>query len=263
MEFDENRNKTEKIESAEKESTEINREQGIEYIGERFQGIDIKLSEKQKAQFFDYYVLLTEKNKVMNLTAITEFHEVVLKHFIDSCFCPEYIGEKKEGSLIDIGTGAGLPGIPLKIIYPELHVTLLDSLNKRVLFLNEVIEKLNLRGIQTVHARAEDGAKNPKLREQFDFAVSRAVANLSTLSEYCLPYVKVGGIFAAYKSGHAEDEVEQAKRAIFLLGGKAEKTEKGVLPESDIERSIFLIRKKDHTSKKYPRKAGLPGKQPL
>ena len=236
----------------------------IDYIKKEFNKIEIKLNDEQAEQFYKYYQLLVEKNKVMNLTAITEFKEVVQKHFVDSCYKSSiYIKENTQKTLIDVGTGAGFPGLPLKIVYPELQVTLLDSLNKRINFLNEVIDELKLKNVETVHYRAEDGARDITLREQFDFAVSRAVANLSTLSEYCLPYVKVDGYFIAYKSGTIEEEANQAKKAIALLGGTQENVLTGMLPDSDISRSIVMIKKKNHTSKKYPRKAGTPSKQPL
>ncbi len=243
----------------------MNKELALEYIKNQFIKIDITISDKQAEQFYQYFEMLVEKNKVMNLTAITEFEEVVMKHFIDSClFSSKYIdGDGSGKSLIDVGTGAGFPGLPLKILYPGLKVTLLDSLNKRINFLQEVIEALGLTGIDTVHYRAEDGARDVKLREQFDFAVSRAVANLAALSEYCVPFVRQGGSFIAFKSGGADEELAKAKRAIFLLGGKEEKCLNGTLPETDIARSLIFIYKKDGTSKKYPRKAGMPTKQPL
>jgi len=243
----------------------MNKEQAIEYIKKEFIKIDKIITDRQAEQFYLYYELLVEKNKVMNLTAITEFDEVVLKHFIDSClFSSQYIdGDGTGKSLIDVGTGAGFPGLPLKILYPGLKVTLLDSLNKRINFLQEVIGALGLTGIDTIHYRAEDGARDIKLREQFDFAVSRAVANLSVLTEYCVPYVRQGGYFVAFKSGTAEEELANAKRAIFLLGGREEQCINGNLPETDIARTLIFIYKKDCTSKKYPRKAGMPTKQPL
>ncbi|MBQ8247564.1 MAG: 16S rRNA (guanine(527)-N(7))-methyltransferase RsmG [Lachnospiraceae bacterium] len=228
---------------------------------------DLKLSEKQIQQFSDYYDLLVEWNSFMNLTAITEFDEVCKKHFLDSLSIVKAYDrnffEKENFSLIDIGTGAGFPGIPIKIAFPNIHVTLLDSLNKRIKFLNTVIEKLALANCETYHGRAEDYAKPDLLREKYDLCVSRAVANLSTLSEYCLPYVKVGGDFVSYKSEKITEESVQAEKAISILGGKVDRQIDFTLPESDIYRNIYIISKDKITPKKYPRKAGLPSKEPL
>lgn len=223
--------------------------------------IGVTLTEKQVNQFLKYYEMLVEKNKVMNLTSITEFDEVIEKHFVDSLQIAQYVDLTQEVSIIDVGTGAGFPGIPLKIAFPEIKVTLLDSLNKRINFLNEVIDELGLEKITALHGRAEDYGKNGTYREQFDYCVSRAVANMSSLSEYCLPFVKVGGSFVPYKSGNIDDELEQAKKAVFLLGGKIEKVEKFALSEA--QRSFVFIKKEKNTAKKYPRKAGLPTKEPL
>lgn len=226
--------------------------------------LGITLSEKQIAQFMKYYELLVEWNSFMNLTGITEFDEVMKKHFVDSVSLIKAIDVKdKELSVIDIGTGAGFPGVPLKIAFPDLKVTLLDSLNKRIKFLDEVIAQLGLENIDTIHGRAEDFAKPEKLREKYDICVSRAVANLATLSEFCLPFVKVGGCFVSYKSEKISDEAMDAKNAIFLLGGKVKEQVEFLLPESDIYRNLFVIEKKSATPKKYPRKAGLPAKEPL
>ena len=225
--------------------------------------IGITLDEKQTSQFMKYYELLVEWNSFMNLTAITEFDDVCLKHFVDSLSLCKVIDCNKNLSVIDVGTGAGFPGIPLKIAFPELEVTLLDSLGKRVKFLNEVIDQLGLSGISAIHGRAEDYAKPDNLREHFDVCVSRAVANLSTLSEYCLPYVKKGGFFVSYKSEKVQEESEKAKRAIQILGGEVYKQEEFTLPDSDIYRNLFVIKKVDITPKKYPRKAGLPSKEPI
>ncbi len=231
--------------------------------------LGIEIDDQQLEQFDDYYSLLIEWNKVMNLTAITEFDEVCKLHFVDSVSgCKAFDFSSREISVADIGTGAGFPSIPLKIIFPKLHFTLIDSLNKRLKFLDEVIEKLQLNNegsIITLHGRAEDfcQGKNGNLRESFDVVVSRAVANMSTLSEYCLPYVKIGGVFVAYKGDKAQKELEDAKGAIHLLGGKTVSTEEFVLPNSDIHRTICVIEKKEKTSSKYPRKAGMPSKQPL
>ena len=223
--------------------------------------IGITLSERQLDQFALYFEMLIEKNKVMNLTAITEFDEVLEKHFLDSVSLIRAKDLHQPITVLDLGTGAGFPGIPLKIVFPKLKVTLADSLNKRVLFLQEVIEKLELTDIEAVHGRAEDLARDKAYREQFDLCVSRAVANLSTLSEYCLPFVKLGGEFISYKSGDCEEEVAAAKSAVFLLGGKVKDTMKFELGESG--RSFIVIEKVKGTPKTYPRKAGTPSKKPL
>ena len=185
----------------------------------RLKEIGLSLTDRQYEQFDQYYDILVEWNKVMNLTGITEYEEVNEKHFLDSLSIVKSCDMTKVSSLIDVGTGAGFPGIPLKIVFPEIKVVLLDSLNKRIRFLNEVIAKLGLNGIETIHGRAEDFAKKADYREKFDLCVSRAVANLATLSEYCLPYVKVGGYFVPYKSEEVDEEVEQARNAAKILGG--------------------------------------------
>lgn len=241
---------------------------GMDYLNlltERLNKFDICLSEEQLGQFRDYYHLLIEWNSFMNLTAITEPEEVVMKHFIDSVSLVKALPQltEKEFTVIDVGTGAGFPGIPLKIVFPELQITLLDSLNKRVKFLNEVITALSLKRISAVHGRAEDFAQNKEYREQFDLCVSRAVANLTTLSEYCLPFVKKDGYFISYKSEKITEEYEHAEKAIHVLGGSFEKQVEFYLPESDIYRNLFMIRKTAVTPKKYPRKAGLPSKEPI
>lgn len=223
--------------------------------------IGIELTESQLNAFETYYDMLIDRNKVMNLTAITEFDEVMDKHFLDSVYLFRSIELKADYKLIDIGTGAGFPGIPLKIVFPELKITLLDSLNKRVGFLNDVIDELNLNDIEAIHGRAEDIARDKAYRASYDIAVSRAVANLSTLSEYCLPFVKIGGKFVSYKSGDCADEVDNAKAAIHLLGGKINKIDE--FSYSNNSRSFIVIDKVMNTSNKYPRKAGLPSKKPL
>ena len=251
----------------------MEKERLIEYM----QQLPVTLSETQAEQFLLYNDLLLEWNSFMNLTAITEPEEVLQKHFADSILpvllpdvqCMADIRGGSPLSVIDIGTGAGFPGIPLKIAFPDLQVTLLDSLNKRVNFLNEVISRLGLTGITAVHGRAEDFAKPGQLRESFVFAVSRAVANMSTLSEYCLPYVKTGGYFVAYKASGftATDsdtsEYAAATKALKLLGGTAEQVIEYALPESGDPRCLAIIKKTAPTPKKYPRKAGLPAKEPL
>lgn len=225
--------------------------------------LGVSLTDKQIEQFLIYYELLTEWNSFMNLTAITEYEDVLKKHFVDSVSLIQAVDVRKELTLIDVGTGAGFPGLSLKIAYPELKVTLLDSLQKRIQFLDAVIEKLGLEGIETIHGRAEDFAKPQKLRESFDLCVSRAVANLSTLSEYCLPFVKVGGYFIPYKSEKIAQEKEEAEKALELLGGKFERQVEFMLPSSDIYRNLFVIKKVKETPKKFPRKAGLPAKEPI
>lgn len=225
--------------------------------------MNITLSDKQIEQFLIYYEMLVEWNEVMNLTAITEYEEVMKKHFLDSITLNQAFDVTKECTVIDVGCGAGFPGLALKIAYPNLKITLLDSLNKRINFLNAVIDKLGLTDIETVHGRAEDFAKAGKLRETFDVAVSRAVANLSTLSEYCLPYVKVGGYFIPYKSEKVRSEIEAAGKALSILGGSLEKKIEFTLPDTDYYRNLLLIKKNKPTPNKYPRKAGLPSKEPI
>ena len=226
--------------------------------------IGVSLNDVQLEQLDKYYELLVEWNSFMNLTGITEYEEVMLKHYLDSLVLKLPVnGTDSHIKLIDVGTGAGFPGIPLKIAFPNLQVTLFDSLNKRIKFLQDVIEALNLNEISAVHGRAEEGARDKAMREKYDFVVSRAVANMAVLSEYCIPFVKVGGYFIPYKTGTVEEEITQGKKAIQILGGKIEKVEKLMLPDSDISRSFVFIRKEKQTPKAYPRKAGTASKQPL
>ena len=248
----------------------------MERIRTVLQEAGIPVSDRQLTLLEEYYQMVIAKNQVMNLTAITEREEFILLHFLDS-LAPLYAdaglrelfgftgdsSAPKKVRLIDVGTGAGFPGIPLKIICPHLEVTLLDSLQKRVLFLNEVAEQLSLTGITAIHSRAEDGARQPVLRDSFDLAVSRAVANLSALSEYVLPLVRTGGHFLSYKSGEVADELKQAGRALRLLGGRAEDPVYTELPGAGEKRSFILIRKERPTPKTYPRKAGTAKKDPL
>ena len=231
--------------------------------------LNIEISDRQIEAFDEYFRLLVEGNEVMNLTAITDYDEVLLKHYIDSLAINKAIDDESNWNLknkikvMDIGTGAGFPGIPLKIIYDNLDIVLLDSMNKKVKFLNEVTDKLKLSNIKAIHGRAEDFAKDLSYRQSFDLCVSRAVSNLATLSEYCLPYVKVGGAFISYKSGEIEAELKDSERAIKMLGGQILKVEKMTLPGSTIERSFVIIEKVKKTINIYPRKAGLPAKEPL
>lgn len=223
--------------------------------------IDIVFNDKQLKQFYDYMNLLLEWNEKINLTAITDPEEVILKHFIDSLTINKYIGENR--TLADVGTGAGFPGIPLKIYRPDLNVVLVDSLNKRINFLNEVIAKLDLKDINTVHSRIEDFGKDKKYRESFDYVTARAVANLTTLSEYLIPISKVDGMCICMKGNDIEEEVNNSKNAINLLGGKIEQIDSFNLPGSDISRNVIVIDKIRNTPNKYPRKAGVPSKEPL
>ena len=236
------------------------------WMEEELEELGLSLSDKQIEQFYMYYELLIKWNEVMNLTAITEMEQVVTKHFVDSLSLIKSVPDlaEKPYRILDLGTGAGFPGIPLKIAFPNLKLTLLDSLNKRIKFLNEVIiTELQLQDIKAVHGRAEDFGRNKDYREQYDLCVSRAVANMSTLAEYCVPFVKTGGYFIPYKSGRIEDELTQAKGAVKLLGGKLEDVVSFQLPKTEGERTLVKIAKVENTSKKYPRKAGLPGKEPL
>lgn len=228
------------------------------FYGEK---IDIKFTEEQLNQFYEYMNLLLEWNEKINLTAITAPNEVILKHFIDSLTINKYI--KENSTLADVGTGAGFPGIPLKILRPDLKITLVDSLNKRINFLNEVINKLNLVNIETVHSRIEDFGKDKKYRESFDFVTARAVANLAVLSEYLLPIAKVGGQCVCMKGSSVEEELSNGKNAIKVLGGKIKNIDEFVLPDSDMSRNVIIIDKIKNTPNKYPRKAGIPVKEPL
>ncbi len=235
----------------------------MEELRAKAEQIGVMLTNEQLEQFDTYYHRLIEKNKVMNLTAITEYQEVIDKHFVDSLLLAGVRDLTGELSVIDVGTGGGFPGIPLKIAFPNLKITLLDSLNKRVNFLNEVIEELQLQEIEAIHSRAEDAGQNANYREKYDLCVSRAVANLSALSEYCLPFVKPSGYFISYKSTNIDEELQQAGKAIKVLGGKLEQPVTVQIPETDIYRQFIMIQKKSHTPKVYPRKAGTASKNPI
>ena len=221
----------------------------------------MNIDEEKAIKFEKYKDLLLEWNEKINLTAITEEDEIILKHFIDSCSILKYIENNQK--IIDVGTGAGFPGIPLKIMNESLNITLVDSLNKRVNFLNEVIKQLELKNIEAIHSRAEDIGKDDKYREKYDIATSRAVANLSTLLEYLMPFAKVNGMCICMKGPSIENELNEAKKAIKEFGGKLEEVYNFKLPNSDIERNIIIVRKIEKIKLKYPRKAGIPTKEPI
>ena len=228
-------------------------------IKQIFTKYNIEYDENKIEQLVKFYEFVIEKNKVMNLTNIVNEKEFILKNILDSVLPEKYI--KQNSSLIDVGAGAGFPSIPLKILRPDLNITMLDSLNKRVVFLNEVISVLNLKNIQAVHSRAEDYAKNQ--RESYDVCVSRAVARLNTLLEYCLPLVKVGGIFIAYKSLKADEEIIESEKALDILGGNIENKQNVTIDEINSIRENIIIRKKNTAPKKYPRNKNLPKIKPI
>ncbi|MCM1992350.1 16S rRNA (guanine(527)-N(7))-methyltransferase RsmG [Oceanirhabdus seepicola] len=225
--------------------------------------VDIKFNEDMYNKFMKYKELIKEWNKKVNLTAITEDEEIIKKHFIDSIKVLKNDGLRHGNKVIDIGTGGGFPGIPLKIVLPDIKITLLDSLNKRINFLNIVIEELGLENIDTIHGRAEDFGQNPKYREKYDYAVSRAVANLTVLSEFCIPFVKVDGKFLAMKGPAVEEELNEAKKAVNVLGGELKVVDNVVVEGSDLNHNLVCILKKKSTPKKYPRKAGMVTKSPI
>ena len=227
--------------------------------------LDIPYDDDKLDKLISFYEMVVEKNKVMNLTSITEEKDVILKHFADSVALALAVPEiaEKNIKVLDLGTGAGFPGVPLAIAYPEMKLTLVDSLNKRILFIKEEADKLGLKNIRPVHGRAEDLSRDPEFREKNDLCVSRAVANLSTLAEYCIPFVHNGGFFIPYKSGNVDEEIKQSEKALHVLGGKTESICHYSLPEDAGERTLIIIRKEKQTPKKYPRKAGLPSKEPL
>lgn len=226
--------------------------------------LGLKLSEEQLQQFLTYYELLTEKNKVMNLTTITDFSEVVNKHFLDSLMFIKAVDDINQiERVMDIGTGAGFPGIPIKIAFPHLKVTLLDSVHKKVCFLQEVIQNIGLHNIEAIHGRAEDLGHDANYRESFDLVVSRAVSALPALTEYCLPFVKVGGCFLSYKAENVMEELTAAKKSIQVLGGVLQCSICLPIPGTEIVRTIVGIKKEKPCGKKYPRKAGVPTKTPI
>ena len=233
----------------------------IEWILSEFSKVGLSIDSEKAEMLCRYYEMLVETNRVMNLTAITEFEEVVRKHFADSLILSKYLDFHNIHRVIDIGTGAGFPGMVLKIVFPHISLTLLDSLSKRIRFLQNVAEELGLTDIEFAHARTEDAACQAKYREQYDLAVSRAVAQMNVLSEYCLPYVKVKGTFVAYKGGDVKEEILASENAIRLLGGRLQKVETFSL--YDMQRSLVFSDKKNTSPKKYPRKAGMPSKSPL
>lgn len=239
----------------------MEQEKFFKEMQEKGSKINIDFTVEQLWKFYRYMELLIEWNEKMNLTAITEPKEIILKHFIDSLTILKEVQKNK--ILVDVGTGAGFPGIPLKIMKEDLKIVLVDSLNKRLLFLKEVINELDLKNIEIIHARAEELGQNKNYREKFELATSRAVANLSTLSEYLIPLVKINGKCIVMKASEVDEEIQQAKKAINVLGGTIEKIEKFELPESDIGRTIVLIKKEKETPKKYPRKSGTPSKEPI
>lgn len=223
--------------------------------------IGISLNEEQVKKFYDYMLVLLDWNEKINLTAITDVKEIILKHFIDSITICKYIPENSK--LLDVGTGAGFPGIPVKIIRDDVTIVLLDSLNKRILFLEDVIKKLKLTNIIAVHGRAEEFGKNKKFRQCFDIVTSRAVANMAVLSEYLLPFVKIDGKAVIMKGSECEEELKDAEKAINVLGGKLKSVDKFFLPSSDIKRAIIVLDKIKNTPSQYPRKAGTPAKKPI
>lgn len=230
-------------------------------LKEKSNKIKIEITEEQAKKFYEYMNLLLEWNEKMNLTAIKETNDIILKHFVDSITISKYIKDKE--SLIDVGTGAGFPGIPLNIINDKLNYTLIDSLNKRILFLEEVIQKEKLKNIVAIHTRVEEFAKNEKYREKYDIATSRAVAPLNILLEYLLPLVKIGGICICMKGSNIEEEMDNSREALSKLGGKVERVDKINLPDTDIIRNIIIVKKVRQTPIKYPRKPGIPNKEPL
>lgn len=239
----------------------MEKEEFSKIIKDNSKEIGILLNEEQVEQFYIYMELLLQWNEKINLTAITKPEEIILKHFIDSLTIAKEI--EKNAKIVDVGTGAGFPGVPLKIIRKDIEITLLDSLNKRIHFLEEVIQQLKLTKIEAIHSRVEDFGKDKRYRDTFDYSVSRAVANLATLMEYLMPLVRLKGYCICMKGANVEEEIQQSKNAITILGGKIDKIDKFQLPDSDMNRNIIKIQKIKSTPLKYPRKAGMPAKDPI
>lgn len=239
----------------------MNKEEFYKKMQEKSMILGVRFSVEQLDKFYKYMELLLEWNEKINLTAITDEDEIIIKHFIDSLTIVKDID--KNAKVVDVGTGAGFPGIPLSVVRPDIKMFLVDSLNKRLVFLQEVKEQLKLENIEIIHARAEEFGQNKKYRESFDIATSRAVANLATLSEYLIPLVKIKGKCICMKASEIDQEVEEAKNAIKVLGGTIEKIDKFNLPETDIGRTIITIIKQKNTPGKYPRKPGTPSKEPI
>ena len=240
------------------------------YNDERFlrglSELGITITDEQLAKLHLYYEMMTETNKVMNLTAITEYEEVCIKHWLDSLCLVKAVPELASGAeyrVIDIGTGAGFPGVPLKILFPQIRLTLLDSLGKRISFLQGVVDQCGLTDTECLHARAEEYSRRPEYREKYDLCVSRAVTRMASLTELCLPYVKVGGRFIPYKAGECDEEVNEARKAIAVMGGKLLTSERFLVPESDLGRTLVVVKKERPTDKKYPRGGGKPMKNPI
>ena len=233
----------------------------MKHLLEAVKSLGMELSEEQIRQFDAYRAGVLEWNEKVNLTAITDPEEFEMKHFADSVMSAGNDIMKNAKKIIDVGTGGGFPGIPLAILFPEKQFTLMDSLGKRIKIIDQLAKEIGIKNVELVHARAEDLAKKKEYREQYDVCVSRAVANLATLSEYCIPFVKIGGYFAPYKTAAAEEEIAEGKKALFILGGHLESVSE--FSDAELDHTILWIKKVKMTPVKYPRKAGTPSKEPL
>lgn len=227
----------------------------------KLEKIGIEIDNATVKEFYSYMKLLIEWNEKINLTAIIEPKEIILKHFVDCATILPYV--KENDKVLDVGTGAGFPGLPIKLLNKEIEVTLVDALNKRINFLNEVVDTIKIKKVETIHARAEELARNAKYREEYDILISRAVAQLNVLLEYTLPFVKIGGKVICMKGPNCEEEIENSKKALAVLGGEIQKIDTIILPDTDIKRTIIVIKKVKNTPKIYPRKAGKPAKEPI